>query len=100
MIVARHEAPGKRPLKEPSRRVRYDRTLLIPEVLLVESASSSDVRAALRCDEPFPEHIDFFCFHIRSFVIPILAITQSKCAHLRESDRTLRDGSFGAAIPN
>jgi hypothetical protein len=27
---ARHEVPGKRPPKESSRRVRYDRTLLIP----------------------------------------------------------------------
>jgi hypothetical protein len=26
-------------------------------------------------------------------------ITESKCAHLQESDRTLRDGSFEAAIP-
>jgi hypothetical protein len=30
LIVARHEVPGKRPLKEPSRRVRYDRAQLIP----------------------------------------------------------------------
>jgi hypothetical protein len=28
-IVARHEVPGKRPSKEPSRRVRYDRAQLI-----------------------------------------------------------------------
>jgi hypothetical protein len=58
MIVARYEVPGKRPLKEPSRRVRYDRALLIPEVFLVESAFRADVR----CDGPFPEHLDFFCF--------------------------------------
>jgi hypothetical protein len=32
MIVAWHEVPGKRPSKEPSRRVRYDRAQLIPEV--------------------------------------------------------------------
>jgi hypothetical protein len=38
MIVARHEVPGKRPPKEPSRRVRYDRALLIPEIFLVKSA--------------------------------------------------------------
>ena len=61
-IVAWHEVPGKRPPKEPSRRVRYDRTQLIPEVFLVESASRrttpivawhempDDVRAAVRCD--------------------------------------------------
>jgi hypothetical protein len=29
-------ALGKRPSKEPSRRVRYDRAQLIPEVFLVE----------------------------------------------------------------
>jgi hypothetical protein len=27
------------------------------------------------------------------------AITESKCVHLQESDRTLREDSFGAAIP-
>src|ERR1700719_794909 len=30
LIVARHEVPGKRQPKEPSRRVRYDRAQLIP----------------------------------------------------------------------
>ena len=30
LIVARHEVPGKAPLKAPSRRVRYDRAPLIP----------------------------------------------------------------------
>jgi hypothetical protein len=75
MIVARYEVPGKRPLKEPSRRVRYDRALLIPEVFLVESAFRADVR----CDGPFPEHIDFFCFHIRNFVIAILHYTFHLC---------------------
>src|SRR5271165_2338 len=35
-IVAWHEVLGKRPSKEPSRRVRYDRAQLIPEVFLVE----------------------------------------------------------------
>jgi hypothetical protein len=36
-IVAWHEVPGKACLgKEPSRRVRYDRAHLIPEVFLVE----------------------------------------------------------------
>jgi hypothetical protein len=39
LIVARHEVPGKRPSKEPSRRVRYDRAQLIPQVFLVESES-------------------------------------------------------------
>jgi hypothetical protein len=36
MIVAWHEVPGKRPPKESSRRVRYDRTRLIHGVFLVE----------------------------------------------------------------
>ena len=36
MIVARHEVPGKRPSKEPSRRVRYDRAPLMPQVFVVE----------------------------------------------------------------
>jgi hypothetical protein len=31
----------------------------------------------------------------RNFVIAILQSPESKCAHLPESDRTLRDGSFG-----
>jgi hypothetical protein len=35
-IVAWHEVPGKAPLKEPSRRVRYDRARLIHEAFLVE----------------------------------------------------------------
>ena len=36
-IVAWHEVPGKSVTsKEPSRRVRYDRAQLIPEVFLVE----------------------------------------------------------------
>jgi hypothetical protein len=35
MIVAWHEVPGKRTSKEPSRRVRYERALLIPEFFLV-----------------------------------------------------------------
>jgi hypothetical protein len=39
MIVARHQVPGKRPLKEPSRRVRYDRALPIPGFFLEKSAS-------------------------------------------------------------
>jgi hypothetical protein len=43
MIVARPGVPGKRPEKEPSRRVRYDRALLIPEVFLVKSAFRIDV---------------------------------------------------------
>ncbi len=36
MIVARHEVPGMTPSQEPSRRVRYDRAQLIPQVFLVE----------------------------------------------------------------
>jgi hypothetical protein len=43
MIVARHEVPGKRPPpKEPSRRVRHERVLLIPEI-----SSSSKARSVL-----------------------------------------------------
>jgi hypothetical protein len=83
MIVAWHEVPGKRPPKEPSRRVRYDRALLIPEVFLGESA----FRTAVRCDGTFPETSSFqYCNQ------------QIECAHLQESDRTLPDGSFEAAI--
>ena len=33
-IVAWHEVPGKESLEEPSRRVRYDRAQLIPEVFV------------------------------------------------------------------
>jgi hypothetical protein len=57
MIVARHEVPGKRPSKETSRRVRYDRALLIPEVFLVESAFRNDVRTEVRTSariRPYP----------------------------------------------
>jgi hypothetical protein len=80
MIVAGHEVPEKRPPKEPSRRVRYDRARLIPEVFLVESAFRIDVRAAVRCDGTFPEHIDLFCFRIRNFVIAILQ-SPNRSAH-------------------
>jgi hypothetical protein len=52
-------------------------------------------RAALRCGGPFPETHSFSCFHIRNFLTPII---ESRCAHLQESDRTLRDGSFGLAM--
>src|SRR5580704_14224317 len=66
MIVARHEVPGKASPEGPSRRVRYDR-----------AANSGGLPrkkrvAAFRYDGPFPEHIDFFCFYIQNFVIPIL----------------------------
>jgi hypothetical protein len=38
MIVAWHAVPGTRPPpKGPSRRVRYDWALLIPEVFIVEA---------------------------------------------------------------
>jgi hypothetical protein len=57
-----------------------------------------DVRTAVRCGGPFPEHINFFYFHGRNFVTPITSITESKCAHLQESYRTLRDGSLGVAM--
>jgi hypothetical protein len=96
--------------KDPSRRVRYDRAQLIPEVFLVESAPRrttpivawhempDDVRTAVRCDGPFPEHINFFYFHGRNFVTPITSITESRCTHLQESYRTLRDGFLGVAM--
>jgi hypothetical protein len=35
-IVAWHEVPGKASLEKPSRRVRYDRARLIPDLFLVE----------------------------------------------------------------
>jgi hypothetical protein len=81
-------------LKEPSRRVWYGRALLIPEVFLVGSAFRIDVRG----DGPFAEHIDFFCFHVRNFVIPYCndPIEVRTLARIR---RTLRDGSFGVRLP-
>ena len=93
----------KRPPKEPSRRVRYDRAHLITEVFLVESASRrttlirvrhetpNDVRA----DGPFPKHQHFFGSLIRNLVTPILQSPNRSAAHRQESDRTLRDGSIG-----
>jgi hypothetical protein len=86
MIVARHEVPGKRPPKEPSRRVRYDRAPLI----FSSKAFRTDVRAAVRCDGPFPEHIDFFCFHVRNFVIPILHSPNRSAHTCRVNKRTDR----------
>ena len=50
------KCPGKRPSKEPSRRVRYDRAQLIPEVFLVEMC-------AVFLKEGF---------RIRNFVTPII----------------------------
>src|SRR5271165_4903829 len=49
-IVAWHEVPGtkclgKRPSKEPSRRVRYDRAQLVPEVFLVEMCANHRIGA-------------------------------------------------------
>ncbi len=46
MIVAWHEVPGKRPPREPSRRVRYDRAQPNLEVFLVEMCPAY---AKLRC---------------------------------------------------
>ena len=60
--------------KEPSRRVRYDRAQRIPEVFLV------DMRAVVLFQ---------FSFETSSFQ------SSNRYAHLHESDRTLRDGSFG-----
>ncbi len=44
-IVAWHEVPGKRPPKEPSRRVRYERAQRIPEVSLVETRRTTRIVA-------------------------------------------------------
>jgi hypothetical protein len=95
MIVARHQVPGKRPPKEPSRRVRSERALLIPEVFLIERRSGIDVR----CDGPLSCTRRFLLFSHPKLLHSDAAIAESKCAHLQESDRTLRDGSLGAAIP-
>jgi hypothetical protein len=72
MTVARHEVPGKRLPKEPSRRVRYERALLIPEIVLVESASRRMFELLFDVMDSVPEHIDFLCFHNPNFVISIL----------------------------
>jgi hypothetical protein len=73
LIVARHEVPGNASSKGPSRRVRYDRAQLIPEV---------------------------FLHKICAVFLKELLLFQSsnRCAHFHESDRTLRDGSFGVAL--
>ena len=57
LIVARHEVPGKRPSKEPSRRARYDRPQLIPQVFLVENVRDtafeiSSLQSSNRCYTP------------------------------------------------
>jgi hypothetical protein len=64
--------------KDPSRRVRYDWALIIPEGFLVESASRTDLRG----DGPLLEDVDFFCFHTRNFVIPIPQ-SPNRSAHLQ-----------------
>ena|ERR1700733_3775520 len=94
MTVARHEVPGKRLPKEPSRRVRYERALLIPEIFLVESASRCDVRELFDVMDRDPERIDFFCFHSQT-------LSLQYCNHrievraLQESDRTYGTPPFG-----
>jgi hypothetical protein len=102
MIVARHEVPGKRPPKEPSRRDG-----MIGRCESRRSSSSkggvgtfrTDVRAAVRCDEPFPDYIDFFCCYIRNFVIPILQ-SPNRGAHICKN-QTVPYGTalFEGAIP-
>ena len=98
MTVARHEVPGKRLPKEPSRRVRYERALLIPEIVLVESASRRMFELLFDVMDPVPEHTDFLCFHIQT-------LSFQYCNHrievraLQESDRTYGTPPFGGAIP-
>ncbi len=78
---------------------------LIPEVVLVEKRVTSiivpklpeDARVAVRCDGPFPKHLDYCCSHIRNFVTPIPQ-SLNRVRTPAESDRTLRDGSLGVAI--
>ena len=53
MIVARHEVPGKRPSKEPSRRVRYDRAQLIPQVFSSKCVDSFRIISILLSDTAF-----------------------------------------------
>src|ERR1700735_2179560 len=77
MTVARHEGLGKRLPKEPSRRVRYERALLIPEIVLVESASRRMFELLFDVMDPVPEHIDFLCFHIQT-------LSFQYCNHLIE----------------
>src|ERR1700735_4144865 len=68
------------PPGEPSRRVRYARALLNPGGLPHPSAFRTDDRAVVRCDEPFPEDIDFHLFQIRNTLIPIVQ-SPSRSAH-------------------
>jgi hypothetical protein len=71
---------AKRPSKEPSRRVRYDRAQRNPEVFLVDLCARVSVSV--------------FLFETSSLQ------SSNRCAYLHESDRTLRDGSFGwRAVP-
>jgi hypothetical protein len=78
--------------KEPSRRVRYDRSLLIPG----DSGGTATPISVLqgrhlkRGHRPPCETIS---------INTNTAITELMRALLQESDRTLRDGSFGTAIP-
>ncbi len=69
LIVAQHEVPGKRPSKEPFRRLQYDRAQLIPQAFLLticavvslgrlntllERFASDDVRAPAQRSESSP----------------------------------------------
>jgi hypothetical protein len=51
---------------------------------------------------PFPEHMDFFCFHIRNFVIPILQ-SPNRSAHTCKNQtvpyRTALLGGATQALP-
>ncbi len=53
----------------------------------------------VRCEGPFPKHLDFFCSYTRKFRHANTSITESKCAPRQESHRTLRDGSLGWRCP-
>ena len=109
-IVAWHEVPGKRPPKEPSRRVRYDRAQLIPKVFLVESASRrttpivarhempDDVRVAVQREGPFPKTWISSVLTSETWSLQYFNHRIEVRTPWQESDRTLRDGSLGVAM--
>jgi hypothetical protein len=89
MIVARHEVPGKR---SPSRRIRSERALAIPELFLVESA----FRLMFDMMDPFLNTLisSVFTFGTSSFQYCDHPI---EVQHLK--DQSVPYGSFGVAIP-
>ncbi len=86
-IVAWHEVAGKRPSKEPSRRVRYERAQLIPRSSSSKSATRMTIPIVawheipddLRLDGTFPKNLQFVCSHLRNSVAPETSIIESKC---------------------